>query len=58
MLAVPSFGETPDFKKGTGLLRVRRIHMFLIQQAATNNVDMFVYIYRAFHNVLRDLKNL
>jgi hypothetical protein len=45
MLTIPSFGETPNLKTGNGLVRVRRIHTCLIMQAATNNVDIYLFIY-------------
>jgi len=32
------FGETPNLKTGTDLLRVRRIHTCLMLQAASNKV--------------------
>jgi hypothetical protein len=36
------FWRDVRFKKGTGLLRVRVIHPYLILQATTNNVDICI----------------
>jgi len=56
------FGETLNLKTGTDLLRVKRIHMCLMLQAAANKVIYryiyiyickFIYIYIYISNILK-----